>query len=177
MRFALRTKFTNRHNKSRPQGSGAKNSFASVRDMTPYPYCQTPSRDPPSQRKNPKVDVPLSMKVVGEASPAFLTLSDISTALAAIGYADCFYTVNYVHCWADASLDAIELSMYDVSTGVEAIDNGAVSNRARVGLNYPPVLQVPRVSTDSTAVVGISTSTGLPSDTDLRVGVTVWNRA
>jgi hypothetical protein len=82
--------------------------------------------------------------------------------------------VNYVHVWADSSLDAITLSLYDVETGVSTTDNGATTKRARVGLHYPRVLQVPRKQGFSGNITGLTTSNDSPSETDMRIGVTVW---
>jgi hypothetical protein len=107
-----------------------------------------------------------------------ISLSDVVTALADYGYDSTgsafWFTVNYIHAWADSSLDAVDLSLYDVVSGVSTTDNGATTHRARVGLHYPRVLQIPHSQSASVNIAGVTISSGDPSEIDVRIGVTVW---
>jgi len=173
-----------------PRGNSSRNgsnagrsttvSNMALRESRPIPYVQTPPADPPSIRKNRPVDLQLKWKPTATSGTDLLTVANIVSALGEYGYdstnTDFWFTVNYVHAWADSSLDAVDLSIYDVASGVSSTDNGATTHRARVGLHYPKVLQVPRAQNASGNVVGVTISSGDPSEIDLRIGVTVWTK-
>jgi hypothetical protein len=167
---------TNR-NGSNAGRSTTVSSFA-LREARPIPYVQTPPSDPPSIRRNRPVDLQLEWKPTATDGTYTLTYEEILIALADYGYdgtsIQFWYTVNYVHAWADSSLDAVRISLYDVATGVSTSDNGATTHRARVGIHYPKVLQVPHDQNDTGNIMGLILSTGDPSQADMRIGVTIW---
>lgn len=148
-----------------------------LRESRPIPYVQTPPPDPPSIRKNRPVDLSLKFVPTADTGGFTLTHGDIQAELVNYGYKatdDYYYTVNYLHAWADASLDAQEIFLRDESTGVATTDNGAINRRARVGLHYPKVLQVPRARGYNGNIAILTVSTSDPSSTDMRIGVTIW---
>jgi hypothetical protein len=159
-------------------GRSATVSNLALRESRPIPYIQTPPTDPPSIRKNRPVDLSLKWKPTASEGTDVLTQANVQAALKDYGYDSSnqqfFYTVNYVYAWADSSLDAVTLSLYDVATGVSTTDNGATTRRARVGLHYPKVLQVPQAETSTGLITGVTISTNVPSEIDMRIGVTVW---
>jgi len=125
---------------------------------------------------NRPVDLSVPHKLLDDADSAtILSGSVIAAITAATGRSNFSYTLNYIHCWADSSLDAVTLDLEDTVSGVITSDNGATTHRARVGMHYTKVLQVPRKSgTLTTDIATIKTSVGNVSDLDLRFGVTVW---
>jgi hypothetical protein len=129
---------------------------------------------------NRPVDLQLKWKPTATSGLDYLTHGNIQSALQDYGFdssiQEFWYTVNYVHAWADASLDAVTISLFDSASGVSTTDNGATSHRARVGMHYPKVLQVPNAHTTTGYVTGLTVSSDDPSQTDMRIGVTVWSK-
>jgi len=171
-----------RRNTSRNGGYAERNMTVSnlaLRESRPIPYTQTPPADPPLIRLNRPVDYQLTIKLAAD-SGGMLT-QDIVDAIRLVRYGTngasvtFRYTLNYIHAWADPSLNSADLNMTDVASGVAMSDNGGTTHRARVGLHYPKVLQSPRFSSaTSDSIVVITTSPGTLDSIDLRVGVTVW---
>jgi hypothetical protein len=117
------------------------------------------------------LQLPLSPSALSDA----ISTANVVSAIAEVRSEPFNYTINYIYAWADSSLDAVTVTMEDFISKIKASDNVATTHRARVGLHYPRVLQVPLSSTDSSFdFVTLSTSVGEVADLDFRVGVTVW---
>jgi len=157
--------------------SGRMNTVSTnlaLRESRPIPYTITPPSDPPSIRVNRPVDLTIDVNLNSTDTGIFQT--KIVEGIQKVRPGPFNYTINYIHAWADPSSDASTINLKDLTSGVEMSDNGGLARRARVGIHYPRVLQLPNDSKfpSTAAIAEVSITSGDARDIELRIGVTVW---
>jgi hypothetical protein len=148
-------------------------STASRAVLPPRPVVQQPPLDPPTIRVNPVKDLVVSFtRELTVDLAESVGVNDIRGALIEAGQPDGYFAVRYIHAWLDGGANA-ELVLKDLESGVRSRDDGSFSQRARVGLMYPPVLQVTRPPSEI-ALQLVEITSDIDSGCEIRVGVTWW---
>jgi len=83
-----------------------------------------------------------------------------------------YFVIEYLHAWAGATGD-VDMALTDITYGVQMVDSGSYSTRARVGIRYPKNVQktyYPGETSIDLFELGASTDVKC----DFRIGVTCW---
>ncbi len=154
-------------------------SKAPGRALAPMPIKSVPRSDPPTITLTTVRSFTLSERLTASAGAVTLdypTLIDTIYKQVFDGKTDVNmrYILCGVHAWGSPGPGRV--SMYDASTLVEVSDIGNYSSRPRVGLYYPPTLQVVSDKSKTGDIVGFNTTE--QSDViDVRMFIRVWSQA